>query len=326
MADLQCLSPVQDPLLIGAEFPFQTRLYPLGLPLDLATNDERVIEAGKKSWGQFPPAFQTRPLQVRLGVTQRTESASPPVPTFRAQGHLLSIVGDAENFAICDYTKAFAFGWMSSGVVQNTPWFRWFYLDAVILILLDQLYLTTLHAACVARQDRGILLCGASGSGKSTLSYACARSGWTFVSDDSTSLFRERNDRRAIGGPYCFHFRKSVLDILPELSGRIAFPTVNGKLTIEAPTSEFPEMKTARECDVSSLVFLNRLDKPCEARLRPVDRESAFRRLAQETAVYDEWVNGEQMRSLRRLVEIPAHELEYCDLDAAVNRLNSILE
>jgi energy-coupling factor transporter ATP-binding protein EcfA2 len=46
--------------------------------------------------------------------------------------------------------------------------------------------LVSLHAACVGRGSRGLLLMGASGSGKSTLALQCLLQGFEFVSEDST--------------------------------------------------------------------------------------------------------------------------------------------
>jgi len=48
-----------------------------------------------------------------------------------------------------------------------------------------------LHAACVAREGRGLLLVGMSGSGKSTLTAALVTMGWDFLSDDMVLVTRE---------------------------------------------------------------------------------------------------------------------------------------
>ena len=42
-----------------------------------------------------------------------------------------------------------------------------------------------LHAGCVARGGRGVLLAGTSGAGKSTLTAALVKDGWDFLSDDT---------------------------------------------------------------------------------------------------------------------------------------------
>lgn len=49
----------------------------------------------------------------------------------------------------------------------------------------------TLHATCVALNERGVLICGPSGSGKSTLALELMARGATLVADDRTELRRE---------------------------------------------------------------------------------------------------------------------------------------
>ncbi|MBV8867259.1 MAG: aldolase, partial [Acidobacteriaceae bacterium] len=137
-------------------------------------------------------------------------------PTFRSQGHLLSIVSDRENFASLDLDAGFAFGWATQATAQNQEYFRQCLLDVMIYPLLEVRHLITLHAACVMYRGRGMLLAGNSGAGKSSLSYACARRGWTFVSDDASAFQRNTLDPKVIGHPQKFRFREPVGELFPE--------------------------------------------------------------------------------------------------------------
>jgi HPr kinase/phosphorylase len=47
---------------------------------------------------------------------------------------------------------------------------------------------TCIHANCVVRFGRGVLIRGASGSGKSSLALALIRDGWMLVADDYVQL------------------------------------------------------------------------------------------------------------------------------------------
>ena len=118
-------------------------------------------------------------------------------PTFRKQGHLLSFVSDAHNFAAGDRLTLSASFHLSDATAADHAWLRWFYLESMAYMLLTQRYVVSLHAACVASRGAGILLCGKSGAGKSTLSFACARAGFTYVSDDCTWLLAGSEDRIA---------------------------------------------------------------------------------------------------------------------------------
>src|SRR4029077_19439661 len=111
-----------------------------------------------------------------------------PEPVFRGQGHNFSIVSDRDNFAFYDSGPMSGCCFVSEKTVQARSWFRYYFLETMVYMLLAQRYVVPVHAACVARDGSGVLLCGNSGAGKSTLSFACARAGWTFLTDESTWL------------------------------------------------------------------------------------------------------------------------------------------
>jgi hypothetical protein len=57
-----------------------------------------------------------------------------------------------------------------------------------LMELLERRGRYSLHAACLARDGRGLLLAGPTGSGKSTLTLALLRAGLEFVADDTVFL------------------------------------------------------------------------------------------------------------------------------------------
>lgn len=58
-------------------------------------------------------------------------------------------------------------------------------MEAAIFTALTWTFFIGVHAGCVKRDGRSVLLCGDSGAGKSTLAFACGLAGWTVVSDNS---------------------------------------------------------------------------------------------------------------------------------------------
>src|ERR1039457_4994076 len=152
----------------------------------------------------------------------------------------------------------FACCFISERTAGDHAWFRYYFLETMVYMLLAQRYIVPVHAACVAHDGSGVLLCGWSGAGKSTLAFACARAGWTFIGDDSTWLLPGMEDRAAVGRPHLARFREDAPQLFPELEGSVARARPNGKLTIEVPLSAFPHIRTASRCQVGCVVLLNR--------------------------------------------------------------------
>ena len=312
-----------DPLNQRVPLPFHKTLYPIGFPLEIRTNDERVIASAMKSWSDSQQRFSTPPMQIRVAVSDGIETEIPPQPSFRAQGHLLSIISDAENFAVCDLETAFAFCWLAPRAARAGAWMRHFFLDAIAYCTLTHLYVTGVHAACIVKNGRGVLLSGRSGLGKSVLSLACGRAGWTFVTDDVAYVLRDSSSRTVIGKPGRMKFLPSAADLFPDADW--------GEFTVDQNGHSFVELETAQagilsasECTVDHLVFLKR---PVDGvpRFSAVPPEDAFARLLTELPVFADSVYESHRRSLRMLTTLQPVELAYNDLDDAVDLLNELV-
>src|SRR5260370_9733348 len=104
------------------------------------------------------------------------------------------------------------------------------------LELIVSVYVTPFHAACVARQDRGVLLCGDSGAGKSSLAYGCGRRGWAYLSDDASYLMRRcAAERLVLGHPHRVRLRPDSPRVSPELAARSPGDRGHGGDSAERP-------------------------------------------------------------------------------------------
>lgn len=321
----QSASSFDDPLLRRVEMPLTAQYYPLGFRVDVITNSEQVLAAARESWSCFPAKLSLQsPLQLRLqfGVAEDSSWQCPPAPLVRAQEHLLSMMADQENFATCDLAQGFAFGWLSKGVERRRSYLRYHFLEAAALVLLAALRVTPLHAACVELAGCGMLLFGDSGAGKSTLAYACARAGWTYTTDDASYLVNGRDDRLVVGNSHQIRFRPSAAQLFPELQGLSVTPRAAGKPSIEFPTGRHSYLKTADECRIDRIVFLNREDHTPPG-LHPYPRELARQWFSESLS--NTCGNAEaQGARLAKLLTVPVHELRYRDLDWAVRRLEDL--
>jgi len=315
---------IEDPMLANFELGFRRVYYPLGFPLELQTNSRDVIEAASEGWGLFSQAFEIAPLRLSLGVREAQNSEPLPLKsTFIAREHLLAIVADAANFVMCDFDQSFSFGWITSAVASDYATLRYRILIPPTMMMAEQLALAPLHGALIARNDCGVLLCGESFAGKSTLAYACARSGWTYISDDGTFLVRNRSDRYAVGDPHSIRFREDARELFPELADRLVVTRPNGKIGMELFTRELP-IAIAPGARIEHVVFLDRYHHG-SARLRSYPKDLMQTWCRQFANFGNEHVRADMICCQQQLLGASVWELSYRNLDDAVRRLDQLV-
>jgi hypothetical protein len=310
-----------DPYFGNVELPLTASYYPAGFPLELSTNSHEVLESANESWGRWSQEFELPALKIRVVVQSKGALAPPPV--VRWQGRLFCIISDGDNVALGDLRSLEGSIFVSEQTAVDHAWLRWYFLEALAYVLLEQRYAVPVHAACVAQGDSGVLLCGPSGAGKSTLSFACARAGATFVSDDATWLLPEGMDSVAIGRPHQARFRPDAPKLFPELEKFAERVRPNGKLSLEIRLEEFPEIRTASNCRIGNLVLLDRVcGSP--ASLEEIEPARVIGGLLPEAASWGEDVDRLQHKTVRKLLSLPAYRLRYDGISEAVDLLSRL--
>ena len=313
---------LHDDLLCDMELPFRENFYPIGYPIEILTNDSRVLESARESFGHARPSRTAPPLQLRIGVSHEAGPKCPPTPTRREFNHLYSLVADPDNQALLDLKTGISFAWLTQSAVNNRIYLRYNFLEKIAYLLLGASVVTDLHAACVSRNGKGILLCGDSGAGKSTLAYACARSGWTYTSDDTSYLINDSDPPRVIGHSHRARFRPSAKSLFPELEHHQVTPRLEGKPSIEVPISELPVPHAATEATVDFVVYLNRYPS-AEAKLIALPNGTATQRACRDLYSAGE-IRAKHERILEVFSAIPTYELQYCDLYQGVETLDRL--
>jgi hypothetical protein len=308
-------------LLHDVDLPLVETYSAHGFPVEIATNSRDVLEAATESWSMCQREFDREPVELRIVVQPQGDLA--PEPECRSQRHYFSIVADRDNYAFYDSSAMFACCFVSAKTAADHTWFRYYFLETMVYMLLAQRYIVPVHAACVARDGSGVLLCGWSGAGKSTLAFACARAGWTFLGDDSTWLLPGTEDRTAVGRPHVARLRADAPRLYPELEGYIATASPNGKLTIEVPLSAFPDIRTASRCSIGCVVLLNR-QTGGGARAEAIPPSEIVERLIGDMPSYGGTVRALVVKTARKLLSVPAYRLTYSSLDDAVTALGGL--
>ncbi len=318
--------PASDPLLAHQDLPFDRLFFPFGFPVRIQTNSEAVVAAAERNWAGLKLRFDEAEVLLRVIVSGQGGSTAPPPPTYRAQRRLLMLSAGAANFGCCDLAQGFGAAWITMAVASDIEYLRYCFLEGMATSMLEALHLVSVHAACVELQGRGVLLCGDSGAGKTSLAFACARRGWTYVTDDCASLVRGRPGRAVIGACHSIRFRDNAGKLFPEIAGRATTLHARHKPTIEIRTSDFSGLRTAPECEAHFIVFLDRHARYGKAaELAPKPSEEVRGRLYPGVWPAELDHTREQVQALDRLLEVPVFELRYRDLDPAVSRLEALV-
>ncbi len=310
------------------ELTLKGMFYPLGFPAEVRTNSPEVLKLAAEIWCDFEKLFDTEPVRIDVHVTEggSTECGStecPPMPVYRFFMPLFMAVADAENYSICDLEQNWTRMLLTSEALRHKLYARTLFLAAAPGPHLVVRHITPIHAGCVALDGRGVLLCGDSGAGKSTLSYACARAGWTYISDDGSFLMNFGRERVVMGDCHKVRFRPTAVELFPEIEGHAITPRLVGKPSIELPTSLFPRMKCARTAQVDFIVFLNRTSGgPPE--LLPY-RKDVARHSMRQTLYGTQKSLAVGYPVIERLLTADVLELRYTDLDWAIDRLQSLV-
>jgi hypothetical protein len=288
--------------------------HPLGYPVVIESDGAGVLRIAGESWGSRRPLFDAPPLRVSIHV----EDGPPPAasPVYQASAGGFSLTCDPCTRGEFSIRAQSACLHLSRAVLDRPEWFRYELLECLVLTALDTVYFVGLHAACVVPPAGvGILLCGVSGSGKSTLAYACARSGWTFVSDDSH--LAQGSGHIVTGSTNRIRLREPARDLFPQLRAAPSITAPNGKQCIEVDASA--SLATADSAPARHCVFVSR--RPGPARLEGYPEEAAVEYFMSYNTRHDR-PGAEQ--SLREFVRGRTWLLEYERLEDAIDILGRL--
>jgi len=316
---------VYDPLLYNTPLPFQAEYFPMGHPIEIATNSDEVLSVAAGMWSSFPRLSGKPAVRLNIVVAPGELQRRPP-PTLRGQGHLFSIVADNENYATADLKTGFASAWISSDVAADSGYLRYHFLEPLAYVLIASRFFTFVHASCIALEGSAVVLCGDSGSGKTCLAFECARKGWTFLSGDAVALLhsRDRDDHHVVGRPFEIRFRHTARRFFPELEAYPSIVRQNGKSDIEIDPQDL-NVTCALQGTASHFVFLDRSEQSISSSIQPMTRAEARRKLEREICFGDESIRDEQRRTLERFLSLPALRLRYSELGSAESVLRLLV-
>jgi hypothetical protein len=309
--------------LEGSALKLRSIFSPYGFPFEIRTNSYEVLRQYGAMWERFEPMHGTDPVQVDVQVVSTDTDSCPPPVTFRIMFPLLIGSADADNYCVVDVERSRAKIVISEAALVHPLYAQYFFL-AVPTCCITTRYTTPIHAGCVSMRGRGVLLCGDSGAGKSTLSYACAREGWTYTSDDGCFLLNDGVGHRVTGNCHQIRFRPSATNLFPELAGLEITPRAAGKPSIELPTEPMRHIVSAQTAHVDYIVVINRNWEGSPQLVRG-DTEALRASMHKELFGSPE-ILAVQHKAIDRLLTANVYELRYTNLEDASRLLRGLVE
>jgi hypothetical protein len=184
----------------------------LGARVHFESNSRALLRLVDSAYAGLPTHRLPRPpprLRVRLVLTAdgpRRRGSEPPAPAMLSAPGLLCGATPSSNFVIVSPTERSALVTISPRMLESAYHTRYELIEFAVFTLAARVQgLVPLHAACVGRDGRGVLLMGPSGAGKSTVALQSLLQGLDFLAEDS--VFVAPNTLLATGIANFVHLR-----------------------------------------------------------------------------------------------------------------------
>jgi len=194
------------------------RMQILGAQFDFESGSRHLLGLVDSAYSGLPQhrlGGAVPELRITLDATPSARPGSsrePPLGMLSGAGFLCGATARS-NFVVMAPAARSALVVVPQEMLGNDYRIRYELIEFAVFTLAQRVQgLVPLHAACVGRAGRGLLLMGGSGAGKSTLALHCLLAGFEFVSEDST--FVAADSMSATGVANFLHLRANSLKYL----------------------------------------------------------------------------------------------------------------
>jgi hypothetical protein len=282
-----------DPFGERAAIPVTRRMQLLGGQFQFDSNSRELMRLVDSAYAGLPrhrlsavvPRMKVT-LLLRPGGRPHARRGSEPPPFDMLSGAgLLGGATNSSDFAIISPRERSALVVVSPQMLRFAYHTRYEVIEFAVFTLAARAQgLVSLHAACVGRGGRGVLLMGPTGAGKSTLALQCLVCGFDFLSEDS--LFMAPDTMLATGVANFLHVRADSLRWLERARDVAAIrksPVIrrrSGVRKFELDLRSARYRLAASPLKIDALVFLSAEHCGNGPLLRPLRKSEAMARLA----------------------------------------------
>jgi energy-coupling factor transporter ATP-binding protein EcfA2 len=266
--------------LLGGRFRFESN----------STELFRLVDAAYANLPRHQLSATIPHLRVRLslmsgGRASGRRRSEPPELGMLSGAGFLGGATDSSNFVILSPQERAALVAVSPQMLKFPYHTRYELIEfAVFTLAARSQKLASLHAACVGRNGRGILLMGASGAGKSTVTLQCLLQGFDFLSEDS--VFVTPDTMLATGIANFLHVRSDSLRWLERARDVAAIrksPVIrrrSGVRKFEVDLRQRDYRLAPSPLKIAAVVFLSAQNAGTRPLLKPLPTSGLLARLA----------------------------------------------
>ena len=294
-----------------AETPLAEVFIAAGARCEIRTNSELILAAARDSFLPVDSRQGTIDLRMRFWVDPEIRSQRPwPKPYLRGLDHLVFAGFENGSSMLADLRTARVIGRFSPDMAADQTFWKTVIFPMLFSIVGGSLGIAELHCACVSKDGGALLLAGPSGAGKSSLSYALARAGFGFLSDDRTFCFENAGGIFAWGLPTHLKLRHEGRNWFPALEVRDPTHREKGEWVYRLEPERDLALERVRCCRPAAIIFLERQETSSFALTPELSREAA-QRLEEELVPELPDAASKRAATIARLVEVPSWRLRY---------------
>jgi hypothetical protein len=213
------LDPVADPFKERLKNPVRRHFRLFGARFQFECNSRRLLQFADAAFARLPQSkVSAGAPRMRISLRLQPEATlgavtEPPPLRFHGAAGLVCATVDQANYVVVAPQQRSALVVVSRDMLRFPYHLRYELLEFAVYVLATRaLGLVPLHAACIGRANRALLLMGRSGAGKSTLSLHWLLHGMTVLAEDS--VFVEPGSLLAFAVPNFMYLRRDVLRYL----------------------------------------------------------------------------------------------------------------